>query len=128
MDVEIDVEWRIAAPEKSFFVVVDVQAALGAATESALRNKLGQRSAGELVGLGQILADDVQHVVQQRAEAWGLEVTSIAVRRLSVPAPVRETLASAHREPIREIHDPLGAFIKRNTFDGRARLFKHHHS
>ncbi|KAF9425682.1 hypothetical protein BGZ76_003118 [Entomortierella beljakovae] len=97
VNVEIDsvLYWHIVNPSQSAFGVSDVAAALTERTQTTLRHILGTRVLQELIENRESIGDEIQHVIDGPAQAWGAKVETVLIKDITFSQELQESLSSA---------------------------------
>ena len=101
VDVDAVQFWRVLDPEKAALAVADYQSAISWAAQTALRDVIGKTLLAEMLEGRAKIAAELQHIIDARTEAWGIEVISVEVRDVLIPAGLQDAMsmqAQAERE------------------------------
>ncbi|MDR3636709.1 MAG: SPFH domain-containing protein, partial [Isosphaeraceae bacterium] len=89
VSAQATVQFRVSDPAAFLFAATSVDAALGAAAESALTRALAERGIDDVLTVGRAeVADGMLRAVQEQADRQGLGVSVRAVRLGRVAPPV----------------------------------------
>jgi len=101
VDVDAVLFWKVIDAEKAALAVADYAAAIRWAAQTALRDVIGKTVLADLLeGRGKISAD-LQLIIDQRTEPWGINVIAVEVRDVLIPAALEDAMsmqAQAERE------------------------------
>lgn len=101
VDVDAVLFWKVIDPEKAALAVADYASAIGWASQTALRDVIGKTLLADLLeGRGKISLE-LQHIIDQRTEPWGVNVISVEVRDVLIPTALEDAMsmqAQAERE------------------------------
>ena len=101
VDVDAVLFWKVIDAEKAALAVADYAAAIRWAAQTALRDVIGKTVLADLLeGRGKISAD-LQQIIDQRTEPWGINVIAVEVRDVLIPAALEDAMsmqAQAERE------------------------------
>jgi len=101
VDVDAVLFWKVIDAEKAALAVADYAAAIRWAAQTALRDVIGKTVLADLLeGRGRISAD-LQQIIDQRTEPWGINVIAVEVRDVLIPAALEDAMsmqAQAERE------------------------------
>ena len=96
--VDMVVQYRKADPIAYLFDVVDPEATLGDASESAIREVIGKSDMDYILGAGRVPISEQTRVVIQRAldeYGAGIEVTKVNLRDVNFPSQVEQAVQDA---------------------------------
>src|SRR5919109_4631990 len=118
-----------------FFQVVDARAAVtrvfnyGAATsqisQTTLRAVLGQHSLDDLLSKRESINQDLQQIIDQQTEPWGIKVSAVEVKDVELPQPMQRAIArqaEAEREKRAKIIAAEGEFQASQTLANAAEV------
>jgi regulator of protease activity HflC (stomatin/prohibitin superfamily) len=101
VDVDAVLFWMVWDAEKAALEVEDYQAAIAWASQTALREVIGQMSLADiLVGRAKMDAD-LQKIIDERTAPWGIAVQSVEIRDVIIPQGLEDAMsqqAQAERE------------------------------
>ena len=101
VDVDAVLFWVIWDAEKAALEVADYRAAISWASQTALREVIGQMSLADiLVGRAKMDAD-LQKIIDERTTPWGISVQSVEIRDVIIPQGLEDAMsqqAQAERE------------------------------
>jgi regulator of protease activity HflC (stomatin/prohibitin superfamily) len=101
VDVDAVLFWRVVDPMKAALEVEDYRAAISWASQTALRDVIGETDLSEmLVGRRKIDAKLCQ-MIDDRTEAWGIKAISVELRDVKIPPALQNAMsmqAQAERE------------------------------
>jgi regulator of protease activity HflC (stomatin/prohibitin superfamily) len=101
VDVDAVLFWMVWDAEKAALEVADYRAAISWASQTALREIIGQMSLADiLVGRAKMDAD-LQKIIDERTTPWGISVQSVEIRDVIIPQGLEDTMsrqAQAERE------------------------------
>ena len=101
VDVDAIAFWHVWDAQKAVLEVESYYQAIVLAVQTALRDIVGINTLAEILSERHKIAETLQEVIAEKAQAWGITVTSIEVRDISIPADLRDALskqAQAERE------------------------------
>jgi regulator of protease activity HflC (stomatin/prohibitin superfamily) len=118
-----------------FFQVVDARAAVtrvfnyGAATsqisQTTLRAVLGQHNLDELLSKRESINQDLQQIIDQQTEPWGIKVSAVEVKDVELPHTMQRAIArqaEAEREKRAKIIAAEGEFQAAQTLANAAQV------
>jgi uncharacterized membrane protein YqiK len=101
VDVDAVLFWVVWDAEKAALEVEDYQAAISWASQTALREIIGQMELADiLVGRARMDAE-LQHIIDDRTTPWGITVQSVEIRDVVIPSGLEDAMsrqAQAERE------------------------------
>jgi regulator of protease activity HflC (stomatin/prohibitin superfamily) len=101
VDVDAVLFWLVWDAQKAALEVVDYRAAIAWASQTALREIIGQMSLADiLVGRAKMDAD-LQKIIDERTTPWGITVQSVEIRDVVIPQVLEDAMsrqAQAERE------------------------------
>lgn len=101
VDVDAVLFWMVWDAEKAALEVEDYRAAIAWASQTALREVIGQMSLADiLVGRARMDAD-LQKIIDERTTPWGISVQSVEIRDVIIPQGLEDAMsqqAQAERE------------------------------
>jgi len=101
VDVDAVLFWMVWDAEKAALEVADYRAAIAWASQTALREIIGQMSLADiLVGRAKMDAD-LQKIIDERTTPWGITVQSVEIRDIVIPQDLEDAMsrqAQAERE------------------------------
>lgn len=101
VDVDAIMFWMVYDPKKASLEVREFEAAVTWAAQTALRDLIGKTMLADLLVGRDILDTQLQEIIDQRTEAWGVSVQSVEIREIKIPGPLQDTMsrqAQAERE------------------------------
>jgi regulator of protease activity HflC (stomatin/prohibitin superfamily) len=101
VDVDAVLFWKIVDPEKAALAVADYQAAIGWASQTALRDVIGKTILADMLEGRDKISAALQLIIDQRTEPWGINVISVEVKDVLIPASLENAMsmqAQAERE------------------------------
>jgi regulator of protease activity HflC (stomatin/prohibitin superfamily) len=101
VDVDAVLFWKIVDPEKAALAVADYQAAIGWASQTALRDVIGKTMLSDMLEGRDKISDVLQKIIDVRTEPWGISVFSVEVKDVLIPSSLEDAMsmqAQAERE------------------------------
>jgi regulator of protease activity HflC (stomatin/prohibitin superfamily) len=101
VDVDAVLFWKIVDPQKAALEVADYQVAIGWASQTALRDVIGKTMLSDMLEGRDKISDALQKIIDARTEPWGLNVISVEVKDVLIPASLEDAMsmqAQAERE------------------------------
>jgi regulator of protease activity HflC (stomatin/prohibitin superfamily) len=101
VDVDAVLFWMVWDAEKAALEVEDYKAAISWASQTALREIIGQMMLADIL-VGRDKMDAIlQKIIDERTNPWGISVQSVEIRDVVIPAALEDTMsrqAQAERE------------------------------
>jgi len=101
VDVDAVLFWRVVNPEKAILQVQDYSQAIGWASQTALRDVIGRSTLADILSGRDKIDNVLKTIIDDRTEPWGVEVTSVEIRDVTIPAALQDAMsrqAQAERE------------------------------
>jgi len=107
------VYFRVIDPIKAITAVEDFYYATSQISQTTLRSILGQSQLDDLLAKREDINADLQKVIDQQTEPWGIKVTTVEVKNVDLPAEMQRAIAKqaeAERERRAKIIHAEGEF------------------
>ena len=107
------VYFRVVNPEDAVVKVLDFIRATSLIAQTTLRSILGQSDLDHLLSERDKINAELQQVIDQQTDAWGVKVTSVEVRDVELPQSMQRAMArqaEAEREKRAKIIHAEGEF------------------
>ncbi len=101
VDVDAVLFWRVVNPEKAILEVQEYSQAIGWAAQTALRDVIGRSTLADILSGRDKIDNILKTIIDSRTEPWGVEVTSVEIRDVTIPAALQDAMsrqAQAERE------------------------------
>jgi regulator of protease activity HflC (stomatin/prohibitin superfamily) len=111
--VDAVVYFRVVNPEDAVTKVLDYFRATSMVAQTTLRSVLGQSDMDELLSKRDEVNQRLQHIIDEATEPWGIKVTIVEVRDVSLPADMINAMsrqAQAERERRAKVIHAEGEF------------------
>ncbi|NOZ53450.1 MAG: slipin family protein [Gammaproteobacteria bacterium] len=96
------VYFRVIEPEKAIIQVEDYYAATSQLAQTTLRSVLGQHELDEMLAERDRLNVDVQSILDQQTDAWGIKVSNVEIKHVDLDeSMVRAIAKQAEAERVR---------------------------
>jgi regulator of protease activity HflC (stomatin/prohibitin superfamily) len=105
--------FRVVDPNKSIVEIQDVLAATSQIAQTTLRSILGKADLDTLLGEREKLNDDLQQIIDDQTEPWGIKVTTVEIKDVEIPDDMQRAIArqaEAERERRAKIINAEGEF------------------
>jgi regulator of protease activity HflC (stomatin/prohibitin superfamily) len=87
------VYFRVVDPEDAVVKVLDFIRATSLIAQTTLRSILGQSDLDHLLAEREKINQELQQVIDQQTDAWGVKVTSVEVRDIELPQSMQRAMA-----------------------------------
>jgi regulator of protease activity HflC (stomatin/prohibitin superfamily) len=101
VDVDAVLFWRVVDPKKAAVDVADYNSAINWASQTALRDVIGKTMLSDMLEGREKISNDLQKIIDIRTEPWGINVISVEVKDVLIPAALEDAMsmqAQAERE------------------------------
>jgi regulator of protease activity HflC (stomatin/prohibitin superfamily) len=96
------VYFRVIDPEKAIIQVEDFLAATSQLAQTTLRSVLGQHELDEMLAERDRLNSDVQTILDQQTDAWGIKVSNVEIKHVDLDdSMIRAIAKQAEAERVR---------------------------
>ncbi len=87
------VYFRVIDPRKAIIEVEDFYYATSLISQTTLRSVLGQNMLDDLLSNREAINAELQKVIDQQTEPWGVKVTTVEVKNVDLPAEMQRAIA-----------------------------------
>ena len=87
------VYFRVIDPAKAIIEVEDFYYATSQIAQTTLRSILGQNTFDDLLSNREAINAELQKVIDQQTEPWGVKVTTVEVKNVDLPAEMQRAIA-----------------------------------
>ncbi len=101
VNVDAVLFWMVYDPEKAALEVQSYPAAVSWASQTALRDIIGRTSLADLLRGREQIEEELQKLIDQRSNPWGVTVQSVEMRDVVIPSSLQDAMsrqAQAERE------------------------------
>jgi regulator of protease activity HflC (stomatin/prohibitin superfamily) len=101
VDVDAVLFWKVVDPRMAALDVADYVSAINWAAQTALRDVIGKTMLADMLEGREKLSIELQRIIDARAEPWGINVISVEVKDVRIPAALQDAMsmqAQAERE------------------------------
>jgi regulator of protease activity HflC (stomatin/prohibitin superfamily) len=105
--------FRVVEPDDSIVKVEDFLAATSQIAQTTLRSVLGKAELDTLLAKREELNDDLQQIIDEQTEPWGIKVTTVEIKDVEIPSTMQRAMArqaEAERERRAKIIGAEGEF------------------
>ncbi len=85
--------FHVVDPNRSVVEVQDVLAATSQIAQTTLRSVLGKAELDTLLAERERLNEDLQKVIDDQTEPWGIKVTAVEIKDVEIPEDMRHAIA-----------------------------------
>jgi regulator of protease activity HflC (stomatin/prohibitin superfamily) len=117
--------FRVVEPTLAIVSVVDYRRATSLMCQTTLRSILGQADLDTLLSSRDEINADLQRLIDQQTEAWGIKVTSVEVRDVELPETMQRAMArqaEAEREKRAKLIHAAGELAAAERLAGAAEI------
>lgn len=107
------VYFRVMDPGKAIIQVEDYRRATWQIAQTTLRNVIGQSELDELLAHREKVNDELQRIIDEQTEPWGIKVSLVEVKDVELPQTMQRAMAKqaeAEREKRAKIIHASGEF------------------
>jgi regulator of protease activity HflC (stomatin/prohibitin superfamily) len=108
------VYFRVMDPTRAIIEVESYNYATSQLAQTTLRSVLGQVELDDLLSARDRLNQQLQHILDQRTDPWGIKVSAVEVKHVDLPADMQRAMArqaEAEREKRAKIIHAEGEFV-----------------
>ena len=108
------VYFRVMAPQRAILEVESFHYATSQLAQTTLRSVLGQVELDGLLSERERLNQQLQHILDQQTDPWGIKVSAVEVKHVDLPPDMQRAMAAqaeAEREKRAKIIHAEGEFI-----------------
>ena len=111
VDVDAVLFWKVVDPKKAALDVADYGSAISWASQTALRDVIGKTMLSDMLEGRDKISNDLQKIIDIRTEPWGINVISVEVKDVLIPAALEDAMSmQAQAERERQARVILGGF------------------
>ncbi len=93
VSVNAVVYMRVENPERAVLKIQDYVYAVAQYGQTALRDVIGNKELDFVLTKRDEIADEIKHLVDKETAEWGVDITSIKVQDISLPADMKRIMA-----------------------------------
>lgn len=97
VDVDAIVFYRVVSSKDATLNVENFARAAQMACQTSLREVMGQRVLDELLMHREKIASHIQDIIDEKTEAWGVKVSGVEIRDITVPKDLQDEIVSQAR-------------------------------
>ena len=111
--VDAVVYYRVVDPNRSVVEIEDGRKATSQIAQTTLRSVLGKAELDVLLAERERLNEDLQRIIDEQTEPWGIKVTTVEIKDVGIPAAMQQAMArqaQAERERRAKVINAEGEF------------------
>ncbi|MBX9765160.1 slipin family protein [Patescibacteria group bacterium] len=85
--------YKVSSAEKAIIEVEDFRYAISQYAQTTMRNIVGEGTLDELLANRDKIAEKIRDIVDQETDAWGLKVSNVELKDVSLPPDMERTIA-----------------------------------
>jgi regulator of protease activity HflC (stomatin/prohibitin superfamily) len=119
------VYFRVVQPDKSIVEVENFLFATSQMSQTTLRSILGQSELDDLLSQRDKINHELQQIIDQRTEPWGIKVSNVEVKQIDLPIEMQRAMAKqaeAERERRAKIVHADGEFQASQRLSDAAKI------
>ena len=128
VNVDAVLFWRVVDPQLAALAVADYESAIRWAAQTALRDVIGKTLLADMLEGRSKISHELQGIIDARTDPWGIEVISVEVRDVLIPAGLQDAMSmQAQAERERQARVILGDSERQiaEKFSEAARTYAH---
>jgi regulator of protease activity HflC (stomatin/prohibitin superfamily) len=92
--VDAVVYFRVVDPDSAVVQVENFHKATSQIAQTTLRSVLGKADLDALLSERESLNEDLQQIIDEQTEPWGIKVTTVEIKDVGIPTPMQRAMAS----------------------------------
>jgi len=123
------VYFRVMEPNRAIVAVENYNYATSQLSQTTLRSVLGQVDLDDLLSQRERLNQQLQQILDQRTDPWGIKVSAVEVKHVDLPADMQRAMArqaEAERERRAKVIAAEGEFQAAQRMADAARIIETH--
>ena len=93
VSVNAVIYYKVVAAEKAIIEVEDFRFAISQFAQTTMRNIVGEATLDELLANRDKIADRIREIVDKETDEWGLKVSNVELKDVSLPEDMERTIA-----------------------------------
>jgi regulator of protease activity HflC (stomatin/prohibitin superfamily) len=85
--------YKVSSAEKAILEVEDFKYAISQYAQTTMRNIVGEATLDELLAHREKIAERIRDIVDKETDAWGLKVSNVELKDVSLPPDMERTIA-----------------------------------
>lgn len=95
IDVAAVAYYQVDDPTKSVIAIENIASAIYQIAQTTVRNVVGQSQLDEVLSDTSSINDAIKAILDKATEPWGVEVTTVALKDIQLPASMQSAMAAA---------------------------------
>jgi regulator of protease activity HflC (stomatin/prohibitin superfamily) len=129
LKVNAVVYFRVVHAAKAVVEVEDYLTATSQISQTTLRSILGQSQLDELLSEREKINEELQHIIDDQTEPWGIKVSVVEVKQVDLPIEMQRAIArqaEAERERRAKVINAEGEFQASQKLSDAAKVISEH--
>lgn len=93
VDVDAILFWQVKNPERTILNVQSYYDSVLLASQTAMRDIIGKSELSAMLAGRDIIGEDVQKLIEQRIQNWGVDAISVEIRDVTIPPELQNAMA-----------------------------------
>ncbi len=93
VNVDAILFWQVHDPEKTVLNIQSYFDSIQLAAQTALRDVIGKALLAEMLAGRDIIGKDIQDLIEERVETWGVNAISVEIRDVKIPQELQDAMA-----------------------------------
>jgi len=93
VQVNAVIYYKVESAEKAIIEVEDFRYAISQYAQTTMRNIVGEATLDELLANREKIAERIREIVDRETDAWGLKVSNVELKDVSLPPDMERTIA-----------------------------------
>jgi regulator of protease activity HflC (stomatin/prohibitin superfamily) len=93
VDVDAILFWQVNNPERTILNVQSYYDSVLLASQTAMRDIIGKAELSSMLAGRDIIGKDIQGLIEQRIENWGITAISVEIRDVTIPPELQNAMA-----------------------------------
>jgi regulator of protease activity HflC (stomatin/prohibitin superfamily) len=93
VDVDAILFWQVKNVERTILNVQSYFDSVLLASQTAMRDIIGKSELSSMLAGRDIIGEDIQKLIEQRTETWGIEAISVEIRDVTIPPELQNAMA-----------------------------------
>ncbi|MBI5183514.1 MAG: slipin family protein [Nitrospinae bacterium] len=122
--------FRVIDAQRAIIEVEDYLYATSQISQTTLRSVLGQSELDDLLGKRESINLQLQKIIDQQTEPWGIKVSAVEVKNVDLPQEMQRAIAKqaeAEREKRAKVLNAEGEFLAATRLGEAAEIIGKHH-
>lgn len=93
VDVDAILFWQVKEVESTILNVQSYYDSVLLASQTAMRDVIGKSELSSMLAGRDIIGKDIQELIEERVEAWGIHAISVEIRDVTIPSELQNAMA-----------------------------------